>query len=553
MKKILFLSVIIILCFAIYHPICTQNPAKGSGFNYPSITASDSAKSILTLQSDIQKILDASGLKSLRYGISIYSVDSKKYFFEKNSDMLLTPASVSKLFTAATALHFLGIDYKLKTELYIDGSVQNNILIGDIYLVGYGNPFFYSNHLDSMAQTIKNLGVKEIRGNIYADGSFFDELTERLDYSGDKDIVQALQPITALIINNNILKVTVTAGNRAGQLVWVQTDPPSDGFSYNVTAKVHGFIREERKIPKPKQRGNILEPESQQNSLSPKNEIIAGDSHSDIVQRRQSSDSKVGITVSTKLQNDGTQLITVAGRLDAGNSYTYFDFIRKPDLVAVGSLKNKIEKLGIKIIGALSQKSVKSVSNKSNLRIVHEVTNNITDLIVPMVKNSDNFQSEVLFKIIGAKSGKLRENAKETRRLIENLFENFGINCKECVLYDGSGLSRRSKITADAVTRLLEKTYNMNYGKVIDSSLAIASVDGTIRNRFFGTLAENNLHGKTGTHSNVSALAGYVLTLDGERLAYTMIFNGGDIATYKKIENEIGAALAQFFYFNRIN
>ncbi|MCX7735744.1 MAG: D-alanyl-D-alanine carboxypeptidase/D-alanyl-D-alanine-endopeptidase [Candidatus Kapabacteria bacterium] len=552
MKKILFLSVII-LSFAIYQPICTQHQTKGSGFNYPSITASDSAKSILTLQNDIQKILGASGLKTLRYGISIYSVDSKKYFFEKNSDMLLTPASVSKLFTAATALHYLGSDYKLKTELYIDGSVQNNILIGDIYLVGYGNPFFYSSHLDSMAQTIKDLGVKEIRGNIYADGSFFDELTERLDYSGDKDIVQALQPITALIINNNILKVTVTAGNRAGQLVWVQTDPPSDGFSYNVTAKVHGFIREERKIPTPRQRGNNLEPENQQKSKSPKNEIIAGDSPSDIAQRRQSSDTKEGISVNTKLQNDGTQLITVTGRLDAGKSYTYFDFIRKPDLVAAGSLKNKIEKLGITIIGALSQKSVKSVNNKSNLRVVYEVTNNITDLIVPMVKNSDNFQAEVLFKIIGAKSGKLRDNAKETRRLIENLFENFGINCKECVLYDGSGLSRRSKITADAVTRLLEKTYNTNYGKVIDSSLAIASVDGTIRNRFFGTLAENNLHGKTGTHSNVSALAGYVLTLDGERLAYSMIFNGGDISTFKKIENEIGAVLAQFFYFNRIN
>lgn len=552
MKKILFLSVII-LSFAIYQPICTQHQTKGSGFNYPSFTATDSAKSILTLQNDIQKILDASGLKTLRYGISIYSVDSKKYFFDKNSDMLLTPASVSKLFTAATALHYLGSDYKLKTELYIDGSVQNNILIGDIYLVGYGNPFFYSNHLDSMVQIIKDLGVKEIRGNIYADGSFFDELTERLDYSGDKDIVQALQPVTALIINNNILKVTVTAGNKAGQLVWVQTDPPSDGFSYNVTAKVHGFIREERKIPTPRQRGNILEPEYQKKSISPKNEISTGDSPSDLAQRRQSSDPKVGISVSTKLQNDGTQLITVTGRLDAGKSYTYFDFIRKPDLVAAGALKNKIEKLGINIIGALSKKSVKSISNKSNLRIVYEVTNNITDLIVPMVKNSDNFQAEVLFKIIGAKSGKLRDNAKETRRLIENMLENFGINCKECVFYDGSGLSRRSKITADAITRLLEKTYNTNYGKVIDSSLAIASVDGTIRNRFFGTLAENNLHGKTGTHSNVSALAGYVLTLDGERLAYSMIFNGGDIATFKKIENEIGAVLAQFFYFNRIN
>lgn len=552
MKKIIFLSVLLTIFLSI-SIIRTQNQTKGSGFNFPSILASDSAKSILTLQKDIQNIIDGSGLKTLRWGISVYSVDSKKYFFEKNSDMLLTPASVSKLFTAITALQYLGIDYKLKTELYLDGSVQNNIFIGDIYLVGYGNPFFSSAHIDSMAQIIKGLGIKEIRGNIYADASFFDGVTERIEYSGDKELVQALQPITALIINNNILKVTVKAGNRGGQLVSVQTEPPSDFFSYNVTAKVHGSIREQRNIQPPRNRKSSLELPKELNNKIHLYDLQVGDSPSDITQRRRSSDSEVGISVRTRLQNDDSQIIIVTGSLDAGKSYNYFDFIRKPDLAAAGSLKNKIEKLGINIVGTLSQKSIKSIENKSKLKIVYEVTNNITDLIVPMIKNSDNFLAEVLFKIIGAKSGKLRDNAKESRRLMDNLLENLSINCKECVLYDGSGLSRRSKITPDAVTRLLEKIYNTNYGKIIDSSLAIASVDGTIRSRFVGTLAENNLHGKTGTHSNVSALAGYVLTLDGERLAYSMIFNGGDIGTFKKIENEIGALLAQFFYFNRIN
>lgn len=552
MKKIIFLSALLIT-FLGYNIIQTQHQTKGSGFNYTSITSSDSSKSILTLQKDIQKLLDASGLRTLRYGISIFSVDSKKYFFEKNSDMPLTPASVSKLFTAISALQYLGTDYKLKTELYLDGAIQNNILVGDIYLVGYGNPFFKTAHLDSMAQIIKGFGVKEIRGNIYADGSFFDDVTERLEYSGDKDIVQALQPITALIINNNILRVTVSAGSRAGQLVSVQTDPPSDAFSFNIKAKVHGYIREQRKKEPSRNRRSSIEHLHNLKNKFPFTDIIAGDSHSDVAQRQQSSESQDGISVKTTLQSDGSQLITVSGRLEAGISYTYFDFIRKPDLVCAGSLKNKLEQLGINIIGSLSQKSIKSIDNKSKLRIIYEVSNNISDLIVPMIKNSDNFLAEVLFKIIGAKSGKLRDNAKETRRLIENMLENFGINYKECVFYDGSGLSRRSKVTADAIARLLEKVYFTNYGKIIDSSLAIASVDGTIRNRFIGTLAENNLHGKTGTHSNVSALAGYVLTLDGERLAYSMIFNGGDISTYKSLENDIGALLAQFFYFNRMN
>ena len=85
----------------------------------------------------------------------------------------------------------------------------------------------------------------------------------------------------------------------------------------------------------------------------------------------------------------------------------------------------------------------------------------------------------------------------------------------------------------------------------MDTCLSIAGTDGTLRGRMTGTLAENNLHAKTGTHGNVSALAGVVKTLDGEPIAFSFIFNGSNVGVYKQIENQLGILISEFFYFNR--
>jgi D-alanyl-D-alanine carboxypeptidase/D-alanyl-D-alanine-endopeptidase (penicillin-binding protein 4) len=64
-----------------------------------------------------------------------------------------------------------------------------------------------------------------------------------------------------------------------------------------------------------------------------------------------------------------------------------------------------------------------------------------------------------------------------------------------------------------------------------------------------GTTAEYNVHAKTGTHKNVSALAGYIRTLDGERLMFSFIFNGNAVWLYKGLENKLCQLLANFSYY----
>jgi D-alanyl-D-alanine carboxypeptidase len=79
-------------------------------------------------------------------------------------------------------------------------------------------------------------------------------------------------------------------------------------------------------------------------------------------------------------------------------------------------------------------------------------------------------------------------------------------------------------------------------------SLPIAGRDGTLAGRMKGTLAEGNARAKTGTMSNIRALAGYVRTQDGETLAFAIMednFEGSGANATDAIDN-IVARLASF-------
>src|SRR4029078_9432791 len=99
-------------------------------------------------------------------------------------------------------------------------------------------------------------------------------------------------------------------------------------------------------------------------------------------------------------------------------------------------------------------------------------------------------------------------------------------------LTDGSGLSRNDMITAAATMQLLTYMHRHRYAAAFRGPLRIAGFDGTLRNRFNGTPAENNLRAKTGTLSSASSLSGYVRDAAGEQLAVSIMVNhspeGGD-------------------------
>ena len=129
---------------------------------------------------------------SLKYGVSsvcVIDVASGKILAEHNSKMGLTPASSMKVITTATALHYLGRDFKFKTELQYDGNIDaNGILNGNLYIKGFGDPtlgshqFKAAEELDvvigKFVQAIQAAGIKKINGMIVGDASYFGTLVD---------------------------------------------------------------------------------------------------------------------------------------------------------------------------------------------------------------------------------------------------------------------------------------------------------------------------------------------------------------------------------------
>ena len=95
---------------------------------------------------------------------------------------------------------------------------------------------------------------------------------------------------------------------------------------------------------------------------------------------------------------------------------------------------------------------------------------------------------------------------------------------------DGSGLSRHDLVTPDSVARLLRIMAQGPHARSFIDSLPVMSVDGTLGVRLKGSRAADRVRAKTGTMTHIRGLSGYVTTMKGERLVFS-IFSNNHVAT----------------------
>lgn len=501
----------------------------------PVISSEDSAASIEAFRQEIDEILKENHLRKADAAIYIYSLTNGKVYFEKNISLPLTPASNTKLVTAFTAFYSLGKDFNIETTVYTDAQgFSDSTLFGNLYLYGRGDALLTISDIEQIADEIRNLGIKRIQGSIYADGSFFDNKKIRKEYSGDKDHVEKLPPLTSLCLEENTATVLVTSGTESGSPVNVQIIPPSEAFSVQNSAVVSASIFDSLQFEK--------------ESLFRKNENLrAGDKPLQIAYN-----SRRSIRVSTKMINDSIQKFYVSGRLPKNRSYSYRYHIQNPVLAAAGAFKQRLEAGGIEITGFSGVQKLSSLEQNTKIYKLAEYERNLTEILQPMMKESNNFLAEICFKIIGANAGKLSDNAQGSKETIQKTMENLAVPFEGCIINDGSGLSRKNLLTAESIVFLLRAADILDFKEEFRSCMAIAGIDGTLEKRMEESPATGKLCGKTGTLRNASSLSGYVETIDGEQLVFSLLFNGNSVWYYKNAEDKIGNIMAQFFYFNQV-
>ena len=208
-------------------------------------------------------------------------------------------------------------------------------------------------------------------------------------------------------------------------------------------------------------------------------------------------------------------------------------------------LKTILTQKGIDVTGEVVSGTVPPEAN----RVAAHLSPPLADIIKLMNKPSDNWVAEMLFKTIGAEVKGEPGTWKKGREVITEFLGEIMGEPPAHRFVDGSGLSRYNLLNAELLTKLLVyMSHNFELMPEFMTSLPIAGVDGTLKNRMQGMYAEKTLRAKTGTLSGVSALAGYTTTADGEVFAFGVLVSHyvGSAASARGIQDKIGNYLTKF-------
>jgi len=151
---------------------------------------------------------------------------------------------------------------------------------------------------------------------------------------------------------------------------------------------------------------------------------------------------------------------------------------------------------------------------------------------------SDNLFAEMLLKNLGARFGDAGSTTAGVR-VVKRTLARYGVRPQ---IADGSGLSRADRSSPRQVVTLLSA---LRGTMALRAALPVAGRSGTLVDRMRRTSAQDRCQAKTGTLSNVSALAGYCTTRNGHLLAFAFIENLVYTPTAKAAEDRLTIALAR--------
>ena len=208
MKKIFLSAFILILCS------CGSRRAGQYSYNGP-IQISENGKVELptpvvktpevvapavwrdTIQTRLDSLCRLPLFETTQLGLFVFDLTDNLPLYAFNATQRMRPASIEKLITSISSLHYLGGEYNFQTDLRIKGTVANGTLQGDVYVVGGMDPLLSVSDLNNMAAALRKVGISRIAGNMYTDLSMKDDLPYGWGWCWDDDY----GPLSALMVN----------------------------------------------------------------------------------------------------------------------------------------------------------------------------------------------------------------------------------------------------------------------------------------------------------------------------------------------------------------
>ncbi|HVS29035.1 MAG TPA: D-alanyl-D-alanine carboxypeptidase/D-alanyl-D-alanine-endopeptidase [Solirubrobacteraceae bacterium] len=209
-----------------------------------------------------------------------------------------------------------------------------------------------------------------------------------------------------------------------------------------------------------------------------------------------------------------------------------------PAATAADRLAAALRAAGVRVDGGSDVATTPAGSRE----LAHVSSPPLSTLVRLTNRPSDNFLAETLLKDLGAAFGG-GGSTSAGAEVVRSELHDAGISAR---VVDGSGLSRSDHTSPHEVVRRLAQISQDPVAKEFTASLPTAGQNGTLAKRMRGTAADGRCHAKTGTLSDVSALAGYCDARSGETLAFAFLMNRTSVAAAHTVQDRMATALARF-------
>jgi D-alanyl-D-alanine carboxypeptidase/D-alanyl-D-alanine-endopeptidase (penicillin-binding protein 4) len=470
-----------------------------------------------TLRADLERIITGPDYKQAHWGLLFVDLESGKTLYERNPDQLFAPASTTKLYSVAAALDALGADTKFRTPVYRRGEVdQAGQLDGDLILVASGDlsmggrtdrdgriAFKDSDHtyangndtaeltepnplagLNELARQIAAAGIKRVRGDVLVDDRLFDKAEGSGSGPGR---------LTPIMINDNLIDFIITPA-KAGSPVTFKSRPET--AAYTIDAQV------DTAAPGGPSIIHVAAP-------APGRLVVRGhvpEGHKPLVHVYEVDDA-AAFARSLLIEALRRAGVAVDASPLAGNPGD-----RLPASEAVAKLP----------------------------RVAQLTSPPFADSARLILKVSHNLHASTLPLLLAAKNG--QRTLEQGLRLQHDFLAKAGVDVETISFGGGAGGARADMTTPRATVQLLRFMAKHRDFAAYQAALPVIGVDGTLSTIVpADSPVRGQVQAKTGTlvYHNVmnqrfllgsKALAGYMTTAKGRKLAFAMMVNNTHVS-----------------------
>ncbi len=459
----------------------------------------------------IEQLLEIPSMKGATFSLVVKEVESGKTVWRHDAGRLVSPASVLKLVTTATALELLGTDYRFPTTIEYDGTIDNGLLRGNLYIRGSGDPSLGSSHLHAddnaflaaWISAIKKAGIRHIEGAVMADERIFD--IEGVSPKWLKEDVGNYFAAGSYGVSvfDNLYKLSFTTGPVGGKITINRCIPEMPALHF------HNYLQ-----------------------------VTASATDSAYI---------AGFPFSNERYLYGT---LPPNRTD----YQIKGDLPDPPAFLAEYLTRQLKSAGIQIDGKPSCFRIEQEKgcwkNMPRKALITTYSPPLKELVRICNFVSHNLYADAFMKTIGLQY----KPAKSEK--ISSLMRGVAVSCRYWAgkgvdisglrIYDGSGLSPMDKVTADFLCNVLVYMDRRSAASAaFSASLPRAGIEGSVRNFMKGSSLQGYARLKSGGLSGVRGYAGYIRK-EGKTYAI-VVFSNNYSCSMSEMSNRLGKLIVQLF------